>query len=194
MAVTFTPNLGLAKPTNSELANNWVKGTKLQEDNNLIIADRTDIGLAYYTPSVIGHLSNPSVGVGATDGQYQDIDGFIMGNFRITFVDPGVAAGSGEYGFSLPFLADGTFHTAQTALNATVGVASCIGEGYYFDASAVATSGIAAVDLVTIGGTSYARLITEAFTGKTNRVFALANPLTFANGDRVSANFFYKRA
>lgn len=193
MALTFTPNIGLAKPTETELALNWARGTKLAEDNNLILTDKLDIGLAPYSPTFIGHTSNPNVGTGTIDGEYQDIEGYIQGTFVIECFDAGIAVGSGEYGISLPFVADGTYHTVGTALNNATGSNSCIGEAYIWDNSSVGGSGTAALDVVTVGGVSYARIVTENHTGKTSRVFRDSMPFALANNDKLVGNFFYKR-
>lgn len=193
MAVTFTANIGLAKPTDTELAENWVNNTKLQEDNNLIIIDKTDINMISYTPTIIGHTTAPGLGAGSIRGEYIDIQGFVFGNFIVEFLDPAITVGLGEYGFSLPFPVDNVFHTVGTALNNTLGGASCIGEGYVHDNSAIATRGTVAVDVVTIAGVSYARLVTETFVGKTNRFFRDNMPFAVANSDRFSINFLYKK-
>lgn len=193
MAVTFTPNIGLAKVTESEVAENWVNSSQLQDDNNTIIETETDIALTSYTPSFIAQTTNPSVGAGDVVGEYQDINGFVQGHFIIRFIDPGVAVGSGEYGISLPFPADGSFHVVGTALSNGAGLLSCIGEGYVWDNNVVDGSGTVAIDVVTVAGVSYARLITETFAGKTSAIFRNAMPFTVVNGDRLTANFFYKR-
>jgi hypothetical protein len=193
MAVNFTPNIALAKPTDAELAANWVNGTELQDDNNVILETETDIVLSSYTPTLIGAAVNPSSGAGARNGEYQEFQGYIFGNFVINFVDPGIAAGTGEYGISLPFECDGTFHSVGTALNTAPGAFSCIGEGFIFENGSVATSGTTALDVLTIAGTSYVRLITETHAGKTSRMFRDANPFTVANGDSFAGSFFYKR-
>lgn len=194
MTVLFTPNVGLAKPDNNEIAENWAAATKLCEDNNLILIDKTDITTTSYTPSLIAQTTNPNIGQGSILGQYQDIEGFILGSFVIIFVDAGVAAGSGEYGISLPFPAHATFHTVGTALNNSTGTNSCIGEGFIRDNSTVNNSGTVALDVVTVAGVSYARLITETFAGKTNRVFTNTMPFIVANADSLAGSFFYRRA
>lgn len=193
MAVNFTANIGLAKPTESESALEWARNTKLQEDNNNIIIAETNIPLTAYTPALIAHTLNPNIGAGTIKGEYQDINGVIMGSFAIVFTDPGVAAGTGEYGVSLPFPVDGTFHSVGTVLNNTPGSFSSIGEGYYTDASTVNTSGILAFDAVTIAGVSYLRWNTETFVGKTTRVYLPGQPFTVANADKIAGGFMYKR-
>lgn len=196
MVVAFTSNVGLAKPDEAELARNWALNTELCEDNNFIIADEVDIPTVTYTPSLNALTTPPSAGAGTRLGQYQDIHGFIMGSFKISFTDPGVSSGNGFYGISLPVPADGSFHTLGNAFDTGTGSPSVIGEGYILDISAVATSGSVALDLVSVGGVSYARLLTEAFTSpaKTSRLFTNAMPFTLANGDVFTGSFFYKRA
>lgn len=194
MAVTFTPNLALAKPDQTELALNWARGTKLQEDNNIIIAARAEKTLTAYTPTLIANTANPSIGAGTIKGEYQEIEGCIFGSFAIVFTDPGVAAGTGEYGISLPLPADGAFHSVGTTLTANPGAFSCIGEGYLLDASSVDLSGTVALDVTTIAGVSYVRLITSVFTGKTSRVYLPGQPYTVVTGDKMAGGFIYKKA
>lgn len=193
MVVNFTTNIGLAKPDNNEVAENWVNAIQLTDDNNLIIEDKTDVNLLAYTPVLAAQTTAPSIGAGQSRGEYCDVQGFVFGNFVIEFTDPGVSAGSGEYGISLPFVADNSFHSVGTAFNAAPGQYSCIGEGYMHDATAIATSGNLALDVVTVGGVSYARLITETYSGKTSRIFTNGQPYTLATGDKWSGQFFYKR-
>lgn len=195
MAVTFTPNIGLAKPTKTELGLEWARNTKLQEDNNLIMIDKMDVNLITYTPVAIGPTTNPSNGVGIEQGEYFEVQGYIFGIVTVPFTDPGVAAGSGTgaYGISLPTLVDTTFHNVGTTLNDVPGTASCIGEGSIRDASSVNFSATCAVDVVSISGTFYARLITEAYTGKTSRFWGPGVPAAVATDDQVSFNFFYKK-
>ncbi len=195
MVVSFTPNIGLAKPDNSELALNWTRATKLQEDNNLIIMDKTEIDLQSYTPVLNATTTPASIGAGAVRGEYQDFQGFIVGTFVIEFVDPGVSIGAGEYGISLPFVADNTYHTVATTFNQSPGVASCIGEGYIYDNSNASLSGPVALDVATVGGVSYARLVTGTFAApvKTNRLYAAGMPSNVGTLDRWCGSFWYKR-
>jgi hypothetical protein len=193
MAVTFTPNIGLAKPNGAELGANWINGSQLDDDNNVIIMDKMDVNYVFYNPTVIGQTANPNVGTGTKVGQYQDFQGFVMGQFVISFFDAGILPGTGEYGFSLPFPVDGAFHSVGTALNNGVGTQSIIGEGYVYDNSSVGGSGSCAVDCVTIAGVSYARLIPETYTGKTAAVVGSVGPFSVANNDKMGGSFWYKR-
>lgn len=195
MVVSFTPNLGLAKPSEAELGANWVNGTDLSEDNNLIIEDKTDINLVSYVPSFIGSTTNPNVGAGSVQGEYYEIQGWIFGHFVIQFLDPGVASGtgSGAYGISLPFLADTTFHAVGSTLSDFPGVAHCIGEGAIID-NTVALGGTLGIDIVHVGGTAYARMITETFPTKTARFVTPGQPMLFANNDKMTGSFTYKKA
>ena len=81
-------------------------------------------------------------------------------------------------------------------MNANPGQYSIIGEGYIYDASALATSGALAIDVVTVAGVSYMRLITEVFTApvKTSRFVRDLMPITMAHQDRFTGNFIYKKA
>lgn len=196
MGVTFTPNIGLAKPDDTELAANWARFSDLADDNNQIIIDKMDINVVAYTPTFIGPTTNPNVGAGSIVGEYYNIQGIIFGTFTCLLTDPGVASGTGTgaYGISLPFPVDGAFHTVGTTLNDTPGTPSVVGEAYMTDASAVATSGTTAIDVVTVAGVSYARLITETYTTKTARFFGPAIPFSLATGDAFSGNFVYKKA
>lgn len=196
MAVSFTANIGLAEPDNNELAANWATGAKLVEDNNLLIIDHMDIPLTTYTASINAQTTAPNIGSGGTElGEYQDIEGIIMGSFQITFFGSGITSGSGEYGIRLPAVADNSFHNVGTAFNATPGPFSVIGEGFIYDASAAATSGTLAIDVVTVGGVSYARLLTEAHTtpAKTSRMVRDSMPIVLAADDRLQGNFLYKK-
>jgi len=193
MAVTFTSNIALAKPTETELADNWVNGTKLMEDNNLIIIDKMDVVMTFYNPAFIAQTVNPNVGTGTRVGQWIDFQGFVIGQFVMSFFDAGIVPGTGEYGFALPFPADATFHSVGTALNNGVGTQSVIGEGYVYDNSSVGGSGTCAVDVVTVAGVSYARLIPETFTGKAAAVVGAASPFVPANNDKMGGSFMYKR-
>jgi hypothetical protein len=194
MAVTFTSNIGLAKPDDTELAKNWATATQLADDNKLIIIDQMDITLSTYTPVIAAQTTAPSLGAGTSKGEYQDIQGIIMGSFLLEFVDPGVTVGSGEYGISLPFTADNTFHNVGTAFNATPGSFSVIGDGYIYDSGGVATA-FASLDVVTVGGVSYVRLLTEAHTApaKTSRIARDSMPVALGTLDKFVGNFIYKR-
>lgn len=195
MAVNFTPNIGLAKPTESELALNWARSTKLAEDNNLIIEAKMNIPLTAYTPAFIGATTNPNVGAGEIKGEYIEVEGFIFGSFNIIFVAPGISAGSGTggYGIQLPTLVDDVFHRVGTSLLNAPGVYSCIGEGYYSDSSSVPTSGTVALDAVEVAGIDYLRMHTEAIVGKTETWVGPGHPSTVADQDQLSGSFWYKK-
>jgi hypothetical protein len=195
MAVSFTPNIGLAKPDGTELAANWTRLTEIYTDNNGVLVTKMDLPIQVYTPTIIAQTSNPNTGVGVGTGSYIDFEGYIMGGFIIPFTDPGVAAGSGEYGIKLPAVVNNTFHTVGSALNGTVGLNSVIGNGYLNDLSSVATSGALALDAVTVTGISYARLITEVYTSptKTARLVTNSQPTTVATGDGITGFFVYKK-
>lgn len=196
MVVNFTPNLGLAKPDDLELAENWAMASQLADDNNLIIEDKTDVNLIAYTPVMLGSTTNPNVGTGSLLGEYCEVQGYIWGNFVIRFLDAGISSGSGSggYGISLPVPADTTFHFSEADLTSQPGFASCIGEGHYADSSNVANCGEAALDLTTFGGVSYVRFVTETYLAKTSRMFIPGDPFSFADNDRLTGQFFYKRA
>lgn len=194
MVVNFTSNIGLAKPTESELALNWTRSADLQEDNNTILETEMNISLTSYTPNLVASTSNPNVGTtGQRLGQYQNLEGFIIGNFVIIFNGSGIAVGSGDYAVTLPFVADPTFHFPAASLSSGHGPNSIIGEGYFFDASAVTTSGSFALELVTTGGVSYVRCLTETYAGKAARVITESMPVAPAAGDSLCGSFAYKR-
>lgn len=197
MAVTFTPNIGLAKPTEAELALEWTRNTKLNEDNNLLIIDKADVNMTTNTSgSIIAQTTPPSVGAGFCKLEWTEFQGFISGYFIVEFFSPGFAGGSGNYGIALPIVIDSTFHTVGTALNGAVGPNSIIGEAYLFDFSASATCGHAVLDAVTISGVSYVRMISELYTSpaKTSPVVQNGQPFTVADQDRFTGHFFYKKA
>jgi hypothetical protein len=194
MVVNFTTNLGLAKPTDVEVAKNWAELAKLAEDNNILIAAAMSFPLTAYTPTIIATTTAPTLGTGNIRGEYQDLRGIIQGTFVVEFLDAGITAGTGEYGIKLPFPVDGAHHVVGALLTDTTGTPDCIGDGYVWDNSTVATSGTVALDAVTIAGVSYARLVTETFVGKTNRVVGSGMPFTVANLDRLTGSFCYKKA
>lgn len=196
MVVIFTPNIGLAKPDETEVAENWVNSTKLCEDNNLLIIDKSDIAWTGYTPVIAAQTTAPSIGAGSISGKYTEFQGFIWGSFTLIFTDPGTSPGSGEYGISLPFVVDPVYHTTGTAFNGGVGGNDCIGEGYAFDASNANATGPVALDIVNVGGVSYVRMITEAHTvpAKTSRIFRDGQQFNIATGDSFSGQFLYKKS
>lgn len=196
MAVTFTPNIGLAKPDETELAANWPDSSNLCEDNNIAIVAAANIVLTAYTPTLIAPTTNPDVGDGNAEGEYCIVEGFVFGNFRFTFLDPGVSAGtgSGAYGISLPTLVDSTFHNVGTALNNVSGTASCIGEGYFYDDGTIGNNGSVALDVVAVAGVHYARMITEVYAGKTVVWVGPGLPSTISDQDSLTGQFFYKAA
>ncbi len=195
MAVSFTSNIGLAKPDETELVRNWVNFDQLQKDNNDQVAAKMNITLQTYNPSIIATTANPSIGSGVASGDYIDCDGIVMGNFRLTFVDPGVAAGTGEYAISMPQVFDSSFLTVGNSLTAAPGTNSVVGHGFLYDNSSVATSGSVALDAVTIGGVSYVRLIPEVYTApaKTSSLVTNALPFVPATGDTFSGFFIFKK-
>jgi len=193
MAVTFTPNVGLAE---AELAEKWVNVDQLQNDNNIIITDKSDVNLVTYTPVLVGQTTAPQVGAGGSSrGEWQEFQGFIFGSFNVEFGAAGLVVGSGEYGISLPVPIDNAYHNVSSALNASIGSFACLGEGYIFDNSNVSLSGTCALDAVTIAGVSYVRMVLEQFSvpAKTARVFRDAMPSTVATGDTWLGSFCYKK-
>lgn len=196
MAVTTTPNIGLSKPTEVELGRNWAIGPDLTNSNNVIIEDKVDVNITTYAPIMICNTTNPNVGAGSIVGEYSEVQGFIFGNVIIRFLDPAVApgTGTGAYGISLPTLVDNSFHALNTALTDTPGVGSCIGEGAFIDASAVATSGTFALDVARVAGVDYVRMVTETYAAKTARTFIPTLPFTIATNDKITLQFFYKKA
>lgn len=198
MAVTFTPNIGLAKPAEIELAREWVNAADLSDDNNLICETKMNIANTVVSSNpIIGATTNPAVGAnGSSLLEWIKVQGFIFGTFVITAAGVGVSAGSGTgaYGIKLPELADATFHTVATSLADTPGVASCIGEAHLTVAASVATSQTLAIDIMHLTGIAYMRLITEAYTSKTQRWVGPTFPSTLAAGDKMVGSFFYKAA
>lgn len=193
MGVTFTPSVGLAKPDEAELAENWVNGPNYNDDNNQIIIANSNIALTFYAPSVKGSTTDPNLGAGNALGEYTNFNGFVFGRFRILFQDAGILAGIGSYGISLPLVADPVYHTVGGSLTAATGTNSCIGEAYLHDNSTPANCGLAGLDVVTISGVSYVRLVTETIAGKTTAVVNNNTPFTSANLDAYSGFFFYKK-
>jgi hypothetical protein len=194
MAVTFTSNIGLAKPDDTELAKNWATATQLADDNNVIISAKTNIAVQTYSPAFIAQTVNPDTGNGTRRGEFQEYQGFIIGNFVIRMIDPGVATGTGEYGVSLPVPIDTSFHATGTSLTTLPGGFSCIGEGYISDGSITASFGTLALDAVVIAGVTYARMIFEAFASKTSALVRDGMPFAIATSDFIGGSFYYKKA
>jgi hypothetical protein len=196
MAVNITPNIGLLKPTESELALNWARIVELADDNNDIVTDKMDINVITYTPTLVGPTTNPNIGAGFNLGEYYEIQGFIFGAFNIQFTNPGivVGTGTGAYGIALPTLVDNSFHFVGTAFNNAPGPYACLGEGYLNDASSVSGSGSIALDVVRVGGVDYVRMMSEAYAGKTVEWYGPNVPFAVADGDQFVGQFFYKRA
>ena len=169
MVVNTTTYIGLLKPTEDELALNWTRSSDIIEDNNIQIIDKCDVNIQNRTPAFIASTTNPSVGAGSVTLEFTDFEGFVTCTGRIIFTDPGVSAGSGVYGVELPFDINTSYHTVASALTDAPGAFDCIGEGYFLDASAIATSVHFAIDCAHISGVSYARFITESFVGRTAR-------------------------
>ena len=192
MGVTFTSNIGLAKPDEAELAENWVNGPNYNDDNNTLIENFSNIPMASYTPALIGSTTNPNLGAGATLGEYQVFRGFVFGRFRIFFHDPGIVAGIGVYGVSLPIVADGSYHTVGNSLTAISGVNSCIGDGLIIDQSTATNCGNLALELVTISGTSYVRMANELIAAKASAFVSNNQPFIPADFDIYTGWFFYK--
>lgn len=196
MAVTTTANVGLLKPDDTELAKNWATTTLVAAANNTIVVAQMEKTLTAYTPVMVGAITNGNIGTtGSIFGEYQDLNGIIMGSIVVTFNGTGISGGSGEICYSLPQVVDPVFHTAGNTLNAGPGNPSVVGEGYLYDASTVVTSGGVAIDVVTVAGVSYARMITAAFTSPA-KTAALVNdnqPFVPAAGDRHILNFMYKK-
>ncbi len=198
MVVNFTANIGLAKPTEDEVAKNWVTASDLHEDNKVIITNKMTLPAPQsYAATIVGPTTNPAVGsTGSITAEYYEFEGWVFGNFTAKFGGVGISSGSGTggYGISLPFQANATFHNLGNSLNSLPGGIAVVGEGYFNDASAVATSGTFAIDLLTITGVSYARMLPEGYAGKTVRFIGASAPVALADGDAFSGNFVYKKA
>jgi hypothetical protein len=195
VAVTFTANIGLAKPDDTELAKNWATATQLANDNNVIIAAKMNIALTAYTPTVVAATTAPNFGTTATIlGEYTDFQGFITGTFTLTAGGTGILSGTGNWGISLPFNADAAFHSVGANLNEVDAVPSCIGEGYFYDDSSSGTSVMCSLDVCSVSGVHYMRMVTEALTGKTSQYVSGAAPAALASLDSISGSFYYKKA
>ncbi len=192
MVVAFTTYVGLAKPDEAELALNWTRVQDLQEDNNTIIENEVNVLYTPYSPTLTASTTPPSVGAGFISGEYRDLNGFVLGSFKAEF-EAGMTAGTGVWGFALPFTADAAFHSVGSSLTATPGDNDIIGIAYMFDTSGVDSSGPAAIDVVTIAGVSYARLLLSAYAGKTQYAYQAGSPFTAAAGDKFTGTFGYKR-
>lgn len=195
MAVTFTSFLGLAKPTESELAKKWVDLDHLYGNNNAVLIDQTDITIHPYTPVLTATTTAPNFGTtGSIQGEYQNIKGVIFGSARVIFGDTAINQGTGEYAISLPLIADAAWHSVGGSFNVTPGPFSIVGEGFLYDNTNVATSGPVACDVVTVAGTSYMRMLTQLYTSPAKTSYFVKDSLPFvpADSDRFILNFVYK--
>lgn len=196
MAVNFTPNIGLAKPTESEIAQDWTSNQKWAEFNNNIVAAKSYFPYQAYTPTMIAPTTDPNIGnLGTIKGQYFEFQGWVFGSFDITIQGSGISAGTGAggYGIKLPTLMDNVFHMGSTVLNNSVGSAHVIGEGCFTDASSALTCGTLAFDWARINGIDYMRPVTEVYSGKTVQWMGPGFPVPIAAGDALSGNFAYKK-
>lgn len=193
MAINYTPALGLAKPTDVELANDWAENLQLCKDNNDIIKDAMNIVMTAYTPTFIGPSSNPNVGGGYVLGEYCRISGLVFGNFVVKCQNPGVSSGSGTgaFGIKLPFAADSVFHSVGNSLDNNPGTPSCVGEGHFNDSTDVSLSGSIALELIQVGPDTFVRPITETYTGKTIRWVGPGIPVSLGDSDSISGSFIY---
>lgn len=196
MAVAFTTYLGLAKPTESELAQDWGANQKWAAKNNILVGNGGNFPFQSYTPTMIGSLTNPNLGsAGAALGEYCEFQGFVFGNFDITFSGSGVSVGtgSGAYGIKLPTAVDTTFHSVGSTLGDGPSTMSCIGEAYLYDASNINLSGTAVLDLIRLNGVDYTRLVTETYSGKSTWYVTPNIPAALVGGDSLQGTFVYKK-
>lgn len=194
MVVSFTPNIGLAKPDLSELANNWAVGTKLAEDNNIILTQKMTFNTSSYTPVLTLAGAVQSLGTsGVATGSYYEFNGWIHGSFiytRGTGVS-GITGSTNLLGISLPVPVNGTYHRVGSSFTNQPADCDVLGSGYYLCSTDVNKSSGGAIDVIFSSGTYYARMYCEQTTGIP---FILdGNNSLFAPGDGFTANFFYKR-
>lgn len=193
MTVTFTSNLGLAKPDVEEVARNWVRFTELELDNKNAINDYLgDLSFQTYVPLLQATTSQPSLGTSdeRRDGYFVELpNGFVFGGFILQF-GSGLNIGSGFYSITLPSLPDATFHEISSG---TAGDGDVIGQGSVRDANTATNSQTFALELVSFSGnTQNMRMYTEATA--TSRWVSHNVPFTFAGGDTMNGNFCYKAA
>lgn len=202
MAVNFTPNLGLAKPTGVEKARKWVDVDtpgKLADLNNTLLNDNVlSQPLLSYTPELINSAGSLVLGSGNVKaGRYMylpapvSIPRFVMGwfSFQVTGTVNVVA---GDYIATLPTLVDLAFHLD---VGDGVAITEVIGEGKIKDDSSQANSmNVAMLLRDNTGGVGRALFFLETYTGKgVNDDFMFAGvPFTLASGDRIAGNFLYK--
>ncbi len=196
MAVNLTPNILLLKPTDTELAKNWVQTPNLQAQNNAAFKNNANPTFQSYTPVLRAASVNPSLGAGVATGEFYTWRGWVFGSFKIPFLDPGVSAGTGEYAVSLPTDVDQTFHWVGTSFTSNLGELSIIGEGYAYDSSALTQSGNFVLDVIRVGGVAQVRMAPDVYTTptKTSRYITNAVPFVPVTGDGYVGNFMYKAA
>lgn len=197
MVVYHTDWLGLAKPTEDELAKNWVNNLDHVEANNSLLAYVMGYTVTPYTPTLIAATTQPTLGGGSIKGAYCDMQGIVFGDFVVEFLDPSIVPGVGEYGISLPFPVDESFHVVGINLSVNSAQYSIIGEGFIYDATSYNTSGSVALSVVTLDTvTYYARMVSETYGTpvKTSRIVREGQPFTVAHTDKFSGHFIYKRS
>lgn len=195
MVVSFTPNIGLAKPDLSELAKDWAVGNKLAEDNNNILTTKMTFTPVSYTPVLtLAGVVQANGTAPIVSGAYYEYNGWIYGTFvyvRGTGVS-GITGSTNVLGISLPVPVSGAYHRIGGSFTSQPGDCDILGEGYYLTFLDVAKSGGGAIDCVFNAGTYYARMYCEQTPGVP---FILdGNNGLFAPGDGFSTNFLYKKA
>ena len=145
-----------------------------------IIADILDQGT--YVPALTAATTNPTLGSGSSQtGWWKRVDDLIIGGGQIKFGTSGVAAGSGTYYVSLPFLVSSTFMIASSS---TAG-GHAVGLIWMRDNSAPAADG----GLMQIDGTADKCFMEDMTTGG---IVNNAAPWIWAASDVINFNFFYQ--
>lgn len=189
MTVNFTTNLGLAKPTQDEIARLWAEDPPaLAADNNEILNPLIDRTIQTYVVDVTADTTNPDLGSGGVNkGRFRamrlgSLEIIVTGEFAIRIgssPDPGL----GVYNFTLPVRINGNFHrTSGVAGNADI-----IGEGMCTYLGSSERTHIAAY--ASGHNPPTARLLMGV--GFSGLVVSHDSPAAIEVNDEIACNFFY---
>lgn len=195
MGNTLTTNLSLNKPDGDEIARALVDDSLedyLNENNTILRTAFGTTDLLSYTPQVYTTSSATtelSFGTGAEFGQasYRILHtNWVVGWWNVVLGTSPFSSGSTvTLHFTLPTELHSTFHSAST----TQGAADVIGNCVVRDDSAPTNSGTGALQISSVTNRLFVISTNESIT---TRFFQNNSPLTWAAGDRISVNFFYR--
>lgn len=185
MTVSFTPNLGLAKPTADEIARLWTDEDQLELANKNALntyLDPVAEGFQTYFPQII-QMTN----IGDTErlGWYVLLPGDLVYGGFIFRLGSGVAFSDNFLDFVLPFDTDTSFHDVSTGAAATGDI---VGTLTMRDNSSISNTQTAALELFENRG--YTRGYTE--DNSATRWVRDDVPFTFEENDAIAGSFWFK--